>query len=165
MRRFLIFLVLGGMALSMSGCIVAVGNKGSKRDVGNGDCVSAADFGECAVVIAEIEAIGKLHMDSSKTNRYAAIAARENLACGAQGKLVNAVFSKLHMESSKQRVLLALIENRCFCTAGKMAILKRLSKLHMESNKEQILSVLNERGELKNCEEEVEVVEEGGSSV
>ncbi len=164
MRKVLIFLVLVCTALSIGGCIVANGNKGGKGGVVNGDCVYAADWGECAVVIAEIEAIGKLKMESSKTNRYSAIAMRDNLACGAQGKLVKAVFSELRMESSKQRVLLALIENRCFCTAGKMAILKRLSKLHMESNKEQILSVLNERGELKDCEEDAKVVEEGGAS-
>ncbi len=95
--------------------------------------------------IAEIDAVGKLSLESNKRDGYETIAARDNLSPEAQIHLVKAVFNNLALESSKGIVLLTLINNPSFCPAGENAILKRLDKLMLENNKRNIVNAISER--------------------
>jgi hypothetical protein len=94
--------------------------------------------------IAEIDAVGKLNLESHKRQGYEKIAVRDNLSPEVQIHLVKAVFNNLALESSKENILLTLINNPSFCPAGERAILKRLDKLMLESNKRDILTAISE---------------------
>ncbi len=95
--------------------------------------------------IAEIDAVGKLVLESHKRDAYEKIAGRDYLGPEAQIHLIQAVFDKLVLESSKENVLLTLINNPSFCPAGERAILDRLDKLALESDKRNILNAISQR--------------------
>ncbi len=95
--------------------------------------------------IAEIDAAGKLVLESHKRDAYERIAGRDYLSQEAQIHLVKAVFDKLVLESSKEDVLLTLIKNPSFCPAGEQTILNGLDKLALESDKRNILNAISER--------------------
>ena len=95
--------------------------------------------------IAEIDAVGKLVLESHKRDAYEKIAGRDYLGPEVQVHLVMAVFDNLVLESSKEDVLLTLIHNPSFCPAGERAVLDRLDKLVLESDKRNILNAISKQ--------------------
>jgi len=134
------FLAVGLLVLwiSLQGCVVVVDEE--QRHSREPRRHLPADG-----TIAEIDAVGKLVLDSHKRDGYERIAGRDNLGPEAQIHLVKAVFDNLALESSKENVLLTLIHNPSFCPAGERAILQRLDKLALESDKRNILNAISER--------------------
>ena len=126
------------ITLSLSGCVVAIGNSGRKHDP---DCVHVHDTDS---VIAEIDAAGRLFSDPDKADIYTAIAQRQGLSSKAQSHLVKEAFRHLFSEPSKEKVI-ALIENPCFDDVGKKAVLANLRHLFSDSSKKSILLAINRR--------------------
>ena len=149
MKYFVLYLLCIVSALFLSGCVVAIGNGGSSAHKCDRACNPSCT--PALATITEIDVVGALHTESAKVSRYTAIAQRRNLTCCAQVHLVRSVFEKLHTESSKQHVLVTLINNHAFCTCGKMEIVNRLNKSHTESGKLHILTLIDSRGELPPC--------------
>lgn len=127
------------LTLSLSGCVIAIGNRGHKHDP---DCVHVHDTDS---VIAEIDAAGRLFSDSDKADIYTAIAQRRGLGSKAQSYLVKEAFRHLFSESSKEKVVIALIENPCFDDVGKKAVLANLRRLFSDSSKKRVLEAINRR--------------------
>ncbi len=127
------------LTLSLSGCIVSIGSGGRKHDP---DGVHVHDTDS---VISEIDAAGRLFSDSDKADIYTAIAQRQMLSSKAQSYLVKEAFRHLFSESSKKKVVLALIENPCFDDVGKKAVLANLRRFFSDSNKKRILQAINRR--------------------
>lgn len=127
------------LTLSLSGCIISIGSGGRKHDP---DYVHVHDTDS---VIAEIDAAGKLFSDSDKADVYTAIAQRRGLSSKAQSYLVKEAFRHLFSESSKEKVILALIENPCFDDVGKKAVLANLRRFFSDSSKKRVLEAINRR--------------------
>ncbi len=127
------------LTLSLSGCIVAIGSGGRKHDRDN------VHVHNTDSVISEIDAAGRLFSDSDKADIYTAIAQRQMLSSKAQSYLVKEAFRHLFSESSKEKVVLALIENPCFDDVGKKAVLANLRRFFSDSNKKRILQAINRR--------------------
>lgn len=127
------------LTLSLSGCVVAIGNSGRKHDP---DCVHVHDTDS---VIAEIDAAGRLFSDPDKADIYTAIAQRQGLSSKAQSYLVKEAFRRLFSEPSKEKVILALVENPCFDDVGKKAVLANLRRFFSDSSKKSILLAINRR--------------------
>ncbi len=127
------------LTLSLSGCIVAIGNSGRKHDP---DYIHVHDTDS---VIAEIDAAGRLFSDSDKADIYTAIAQRQGLSSKAQSYLVKETFRRIFSESSKEKVIIVLIENPCFDDVGKKAVLANLRRFFSDSNKKRILQAINRR--------------------
>jgi len=126
-------LLLIGLFLSvvcLGGCNVAGGGGagGAKRDK----------------TITRIDAIDKLKFERDKRQAYKKIAGRDGISPDAQVYLIETVFHKLTFENAKEEVLLALIRNPSFCSAGEKAILENLDRLVFESCKLKILKALSE---------------------
>ena len=138
MRRFIIVSTLVLLAVITGGCIVSIGSKGHKHP-------HEYQPHEKDIVISEIDAASRLFSDSDKADVYKDIARRPDLSSRAQVYLVNAVFSKLFAESSKEQVLLILIENPCFDDAGKRAVLSKINRLFADSSKKRILKAFNDK--------------------
>ncbi len=135
-----ICLLLGGCII-IGGCIVISG--GCKPDTICGGCPDADK-----VVMAEIDAVGKLSMEPDRFHYFSQIAARPDLPAHAQVYLVKSVFEKLHFEPDKHAVLLTLISNPAFSNPAKVEILKRLDRLHMQPDRSSILQAIQTRGNL-----------------
>ena len=127
------------LTLTLSGCIVSIGSGGRKHDRDN------VHVHHTDSVIAEIDAAGRLFSDSDKADIYTAIAQRQALSSKAQSYLVKEVFRHLFSESSKEKVVLALIENPCFDDVGKKAVLTNLRRFFSDSHKKSILQAINRR--------------------
>ncbi len=127
------------LTLSLSGCIIAIGSSGRKHDP---DYVHVHHTDS---VIAEIDAVGKLFSDSDKADIYTAIAQRRGLSSKAQSYLVKEAFHHIFSESSKEKVIIALIENPCFDDVGKKAVLANLRRFFSDSSKKRILQAINRR--------------------
>ena len=95
--------------------------------------------------ITEIDAAGKLVLESHKRDAYIKIAERDYLSPEGQIHLVKATHKNLVLESSKEDVLLTLINNPSFCPAGEQTILNGLDNLVLESDKRNILNAISER--------------------
>lgn len=134
------FLAVGVFVLSicLQGCLVIVDEE---QEHSRGPTRHLPQDG----TIAEIDAIGKLALESHKRDAYGKIAGRDPLGPEAQIHLVKAVFDNLALESSKEDVLLTLIHNPSFCPAGERAILDRLDMLALESDKRNILNAISRR--------------------
>ncbi len=127
------------LTLSLSGFIFSIGSGGRKHDP---DGVHVHDTDS---VIAEIDAAGRLFSDSDKADIYTAIAQRQMLSSKAQSYLVKEAFRRLFSESSKEKVILALIENPCFDDVGKKAVLTNLRRFFSDSSKKRVLQAINRR--------------------
>ncbi len=135
MTKSIPFLMLVGLVISLSGCIIIdVDEKSSPGSYPKDDTV------------VEIDAVGKLSFENDRLQAYKSIAGREGLNANAQIHLVGAVYKKLDFEESKVDVLMALINNPSFCSAGKRAILDGLDNLSFENTKQKILKAVSERG-------------------
>ena len=89
----------------ISGCVLAIGNKGAKSPDG---CIKDPHV---RATIAEIDAVKKLMLESSRSNVYMAIAKRPGLSPHARAHLAKAASTHLMLESSREAVLLALANN------------------------------------------------------
>lgn len=141
MNKSLLILLL--LVVLLTGCVVVV--KEEKSHPPEPDIVYVPGD----ATIEEIDVIGKLSFESDRLNGYKRIAARQELSDEAQAYLVQAIFGKLSFESSKEAALMTLVENPCFGTAGRHALLSRLERLHFENSKTRILKAINERGEIR----------------
>ena len=95
--------------------------------------------------IEEINAVGKLSFEPSRSDAFKRIAKRPGLSDAAQEHLVSAVFDNLSFEPFKRDVLMALISNPCFSPAGRQAILTQLDRLSFEPFKTEILEAISRR--------------------
>jgi len=138
MKKDILAVGLFLLLLCLHGCVVVVDEE--QQYPRHSDTHPPADG-----IITEIDAVGKLMLESHKRQGYEKIALRDNLSPEAQTHLVKAVFDNLMLESSKENVLLTIINNPGFCPAGERAVLKRLDKLMLESNKRNILDAISER--------------------
>ena len=122
MKRSLIVVGLLVLATCLQSCIVVVDEEARHpREPKRPFSVDGT--------ITEIDAAGKLALNSHKRDAYEGIAGRVPLSPEAQVHLVMAVFDNLALESAKERVLLTLIDNPSFCPDGERAILESLDKL------------------------------------
>ncbi|MCD6394209.1 MAG: hypothetical protein J7M40_11960 [Planctomycetes bacterium] len=127
------------LTLSLSGCIISIGSGGRKHDP---DYVHVH---HTDTIIAEIDVAGRLFSDSDKADVYAAIAQRQGLSSKAQSYLVKEVFHHIFSESSKEKVIIALIENPCFDDVGKKTVLANLHRFFSDSSKKRVLQAMNRR--------------------
>lgn len=93
-------------------------------------------------VVSVIESISKMESNSTKRRLYIAIAKRDDLTDNAQVALVNSVFDTLFSETAMEDVLITMIQNKNFSSAGNNAIVKRVDDFFSESSKKRILSAL-----------------------
>ena len=135
MRKSILVLVLTGFVIGLYGCIII------DVDEKSGSCSYPKDD-----TIVEIDAVGKLSFENDKLEAYKRIAGREGLNANGQIHLVCAAYKKLDFENSKEDVLMTLINNPGFCSAGKRAILDGLDNLSFENTKQKILKAISERG-------------------
>lgn len=139
MRRVLLSAMLVLAVFWLTGCVVVVGNKTRHPRRPDGSCVPAEG------VIEEIDAVGKLSFEPSRSDAYERIARRPGVPDAAQEHLVNAVFDNLSFEPFKRDVLMTLIANPCFGPAGRQAILTQLDRLSFEPTKAEILEAISRR--------------------
>jgi len=123
-------------AIALSGCIVTVDSDGGHPYPHPHDDTT----------LAEIDAVSHLSFESGKLNGYQDIASRPQLSADAQVYLVQRSLENLSFETSKQSVVMTLIENPGFVAEAKRAILENLDAFSFESSKQSILSALNKRG-------------------
>ncbi len=138
--RLMATIALAAIAIGTGGCVIAIGNSTPRTECGT-DCARADD----STVIAEIDAASRLFSDSDKTDVYMAIARRPHLSGKAQNHLVRSAMRNIFSDTSKESVLLAVIENPCFNDAGKKAVLSNLNSLFSDSRKKRVLKAINDR--------------------
>jgi hypothetical protein len=138
MKKSLLVVGLFLSVICLSGCNVTGegGTGGTKRDR----------------TIARIDAVDKLRFERDKRQEYKKIAGRDGISPYAQVYLVKTVFNKLTFENAKEEVLLELIKNPSFSSAGEEAILESLDKLVFESCKQKIIKALSQRKILNEVE-------------
>jgi len=141
MQRFMYFAVLAAIAIGTSGCIIAIGNSHPRRE-SDSNCGVPADDG---MAIAEIDAAARLFSDSDKAEVLKGIARRPGLSGKAQSHLVKTAVRSIFSDNSKEEVLIALIENPCFNSTGKKAVLSNLNHLFSDNRKKRILNAINAR--------------------
>jgi hypothetical protein len=137
MSRWLLVAAIVFAAVCANGCIVINTEK-------TGSCWSTTVEPE-DVTIREIDAVGKLDLQENRREGYKRIAERQSLSAGAQTHLIEAVFDKLDLEEAKRDVLIALVQNPCFHSSAKAALLDRLDGLALEDHRREILSAMSKR--------------------
>ncbi|HRT87664.1 MAG: hypothetical protein ACOYLD_08620 [Anaerohalosphaeraceae bacterium] len=158
MRRIMCLVTLIALAIGTGGCFIATGNSAHCKspDV---PCGTIADDGSA---IAEIDAAAKLFSDADKTDVFKDIARRRDLGGKSQAHLVKTAMRSIFSDSSKEEVLLAVIENPCFNNAGKKAVLANLNHIFSDSRKKRILKAINNR-QMQSPPVEVEVTVEAAA--
>jgi len=137
MNRWMLIAAVAFVAVCTSGCIIINTEK-------TGSCWSTTVEPE-EVTIREIDAAGKLELESNRQEGYTRIAQRRCLSAGAQTHLIEAVFENLDLESAKFDVLMALVQNPCFHSTAKAALLERLDGLALESHRRDLLDAMSKR--------------------
>jgi hypothetical protein len=135
MTRWLLIAAVAFAAVCANGCIVINTEKA-------GSCWTTRVEPE-DVTIREIDAVGKLDLESNRREGYNRIAQRRCLSAGAQTHLIQAVFENLDLESSKFDVLMTLVHNPCFHSTAKAALLDRLDGLALESHRRELLDAMS----------------------
>ena len=160
-RRIAFGLTLVVLAFVVSGCVVAIGNSHPRSEKSGGHAH------DTDMVIAEIDAAGKLFSDGDKTSVYKGIAGRKGLSSRTQAYLVKESCRHIFSDSSKEEVMIVLIDNPCFDDAGKRAVLSNLGHLFSDSRKKRVLEAMNDRENRieEIVEVEVEVVIESDAIV
>jgi hypothetical protein len=138
MNKNLMFAGLLGFTICLGGCLIVVDEE--KNEPARPERSSHND-----AVIAEIDAVGKLHFDRDREQGYKRIAARKGLSTRGQIHLVEAVFSRLSFENAKVDVLLTLITNPDFSRAAERTILEKIDKLAFPSSRNKILKAISDR--------------------
>jgi hypothetical protein len=135
MNRWLWIVGLALVVASLSGCIVI----NTERT----ESCRVQPIESESMMIREIDAVGKLSLESNREDGYRRIAQRHGLSTGAQVHLVKAVFEHLSLEDSKMNVLLALVHNPSFRSEAKVALLDRLDQLSLEDDRREILAAMS----------------------
>ena len=107
MRTAILSVLVIGLVVGMCGCVVSIGgdcSKCGKRAIVEG--------GEMTATMAEIEALGSLISEGSKADGYMALAQRGDLSEAERICLLKAVEDNLISDSSKEEILMVLIQNR-----------------------------------------------------
>lgn len=108
--------------------------------------------------IKQIKTIKKMSFESNKKNAYLRLAQRPDLSNAAQIQLVKAAFDTLEFDSSKEMVLLTLIENPSFSTDAETAIMDRLYRLSFGSTTNNILTAIDAVHTLRDMENSEPVI-------
>jgi hypothetical protein len=95
--------------------------------------------------VQEIDAVGRLGFEDNRYHAFKRIAERSNLSDAVQVHLVEAAFEKLGFEDSRMDVMLTLVANPCFSSAGEAALLERIDRLGFEDNRQRILEAIAKR--------------------
>ncbi len=135
MKRHLLIAGLLLMTVAGAGCIVI--------DVEEGYSCEPATVESRETTVQEIDAIGRLGFEDDRHRGFKRIAERSDLSDDVQVHLIEATFEKLGFEVSRTDVLLALVNNPCFSSAGETALLERLDRLGFEDSKRRILEAIN----------------------
>ena len=141
MKTWFGLLSLTGLALVVSGCIVAFGGDPCKPKPPCSHCPPPALVRE--PIMAEIDAACSLISETSKFQLFTAFASRPHLSDSAQVYLVRKTADCFISESNKLDILLTLTNNPAFSPAGKAEILAKLNMFISESNKQAILDEFN----------------------
>lgn len=108
MKKAISIVLLLVCCLMLSGCVVAIGGGGGgKSDKGK----EYRGCGENEAVFAEIDAVKRLTLESSRRDIYMEIAKRDNLTGEVRGYLADEATKRLTLESSRRDVLMALARN------------------------------------------------------
>lgn len=99
-------------------------------------------------VIDEITAAAALTFEDARTRSLTDIASRPHLSANAQVHLVQTIMRSLVFDSSKEQVLLALINSPYFVREGKQAVLDHIEEFAFDSSRQSILQALHRRGTL-----------------
>jgi hypothetical protein len=132
---------LVGLALVVSGCIVAFGDGSCKPKPPCSHCPPPAV--EREPIMAEIDAACSLISENDKFQLFTAFASRPHLSDGAQIYLVRMTSKCFISETSKLDTLLTLTNNPAFGPAGKKEILANLNMFISENSKRAILDEFN----------------------
>ena len=98
------------LVTTLSGCVVAIGNKGG-TSTGSKPCKNRpASSG----TYAEIDAAGRLMMEDSKMNVYRTIAKRD-LTVDERTYLIDSAMKNLMMENNKEEILMTLAKKPPVC--------------------------------------------------
>ena len=147
-KRALNLVGLLGIALGLSGCVVAIGSSREKsQPPPSPPPVVVTDSAEAAT-IAEIDAASRLNMDGDRALSLSQIAERATLSAPVQVHLVNTAYARLSFDGSKTQVLSKIIARQDFCDATRHAIVSQLNRLSFDGSRQQMLQQINER--LKN---------------
>ena len=149
MNRFIPILILTSTITTLvCGCSVTIGTRGGYPHPrpANDD-----------VTLSEIDAVSRLSFESGKLSAYQDIASSPHLSADAQMYLVERSLDEMSFESSKQSVVMTLINNPCFLAEGKGAIIDNLDAFSFESSKQSILRALSKRGPVPSGLAEVPV--------
>jgi hypothetical protein len=111
MKKVVMSVLLAAIIIGLSGCVVAIGNKGNDSK-GHHACKSKEAISS---TIAEIDAVNKLHTEQSRLNVYMAIAQRPYLSPKERTHLIDAGMKYLHTEKSRESLLMALAANPTPC--------------------------------------------------
>ena len=133
--------ILAGLALVISGCIVALGGDPCKPKPPCSHCPQPAV--EREPIMAEIDAACSLISENDKFQLFTAFASRPHLSDGTQVYLVRMASKCFIGESNKLDTLLTLTNNPAFSPAGKKEILANLNMFMSESAKRTILDEFN----------------------
>lgn len=138
MNKHLLIVGLLLMVVAGAGCVVIDVEKVRT-------CKPAAAAEPAETTIREIDAVGQMSFDHDRQSGYKRIAQREGLGEAAQVHLVEAVFDRLQFEHAKMDVLLSLVANPSFGSAGESAVLERVGRLSFEHNKRKVLDAIGDR--------------------
>ncbi len=133
--------ILVGLALVVSGCIVALGDGPCKPKPPCSHCPRPVV--EREPIMAEIDATCSLISEGDKFQLFTAFASRPHLSDGAQIYLVGMTSKCFISETNKLDILLTLTNNPAFSPAGKAEILANLNMFISESAKRTILDEFN----------------------
>jgi len=145
MKKIVLSLAVGMLAVGLTGCIVV----GVQRKASSDDVITTPVATTESVAFAEIDAAAKLDFDNARANALNAIAARPSLSTAAQVHLIDRVLKRLDFENSKVLVLHTLIQNASFSNPAKQTILANIDKIAFNNNRVDMLAWINQRGELK----------------
>jgi hypothetical protein len=107
MKKLASILLLASFCVILSGCIFSIGGGGHKHKDHE---LCQADI-DSDPVLAEIRAVRRLSLNSSRFNVYNAIAKRPDLSPMARVFLADEAMRYLSLNSSREQVLMTLANN------------------------------------------------------
>ena len=108
MKKVGMILVLMAFCVVLSGCVCGNRRSGGKSHKNSNGCLGCVEGDS---VIAEINMIKRLTLESSRRDLYMEIAKRDNLTPEVRGHLADEATKHLTLESSRRDVLMALAKN------------------------------------------------------
>jgi hypothetical protein len=116
---------------------------------GPGPAPTECDGGprEWSLVTDEIDAAAALTFDDSRAEIYRAVAGRPGLTPGEQAHLVCTALRTLSFDSTREDVLLRLVENPEFAPRAKACILRNLNRFSFDDARVRLLHAMQGKGE------------------